>query len=139
MHYATPEWMERQLPDWMFDKYEVIIVPYGTPITDIKSQINPSTTAIIGFSAGGIDVLKNYNKNYAFVGLIDPSTRGSYVNTEYGKNTYMMYNPKNWGGANKSLSPVGKRVAATGGTSVLLNMKHSDIPKYFFETYFKHK
>jgi hypothetical protein len=70
MHYATPKWMNQQIPEWMWGQYEIYIVPYGTPLSQIKKDIDPKTTGLIGFSAGGLDVLKNYSKDYAFIGLI---------------------------------------------------------------------
>jgi hypothetical protein len=137
MHYATPKWMNQQIPDWMWGQYEIYIVPYGTPLSNIKKDIDPKTTGLIGFSAGGLDVLKNYSKDYAFIGLIDPSTKDVYTKTNYGLNTHMVYNDSNWGNINKSLVRVAKQVNETGGESVDVNMEHSKIPKYFFEVHFR--
>ena len=136
MHYATPLWMKQQIPEWMFGEYEIYFVPYGTPLAKVKSDIDPKTSALIGFSAGGLDVLKNYSKDYAFVGLIDPSTRDSYAKKEFGGNTYMLYDSDNWGSINKSLKSVAAQVNNTGGSAIEIVMGHKDIPKYFFETYF---
>ena len=137
MHYATPEWMEKQIPEWMWGRYEIFIAPYGTPLNEIKADINPSTTALIGFSAGGLDVLKNYKKEYAFVGLIDPSTRDKYTKTDYGPNTFMVFDASNWGSINPTLESVARQVIKTGGKAAEINMDHSKIPKYFFETHFR--
>ncbi len=115
-------------------RYEIIIYPYSTPLT---MDYNPKTTGLIGFSAGGLDVLKNYKKDYAFIGLIDPSTREKFVNVEYGPNTYMMYNQKNWGTSNKFMTAVANKIKSWGGTAVSLSMRHEDIPAHFFKTYFK--
>lgn len=134
MHYATPDWMDKQIPEWMWSRYEIIIYPYGTPL---PTYYDPKTTGLIGFSAGGLDVLKNYKKDYAFIGLIDPSTREKFVNLDYGPNTYMMYNQKNWGTSNKFMTSVGNKINLCGGTAVSLPMKHKDIPAHFFNTYFK--
>lgn len=134
MHYANPQWMDKQIPEWMWSRYEIIIYPYSTPLT---MDYNPKTTGLIGFSAGGLDVLKNYKKDYAFIGLIDPSTREKFVNIEYGPNTYMMYNQKNWGTSNKFMTAVANKIKSWGGTAVSLPMKHKDIPAHFFKTYFK--
>jgi hypothetical protein len=137
MHYATPDWMEKQIPDWMWGRYEIFIAAYGTPLSEIKSDIDPKTTALIGFSAGGLDVLQNYKKDYAFVGLIDPSTRDKYSKTEFGSNTFMVYDASNWGNINASLESVARQVIKTGGKAAEINMDHSKIPKYFFETHFR--
>jgi hypothetical protein len=137
MHYATPEWMNKQIPEWMWGQYEIYIVPYGTPFSQIKKDIDPKTTGLIGFSAGGLDVLKNYSKDYAFIGLIDPSTRDVYTKIDYGSNTFMVYNDKNWGNINKTLTKVADQINNTGGKSALVSMEHSSIPKYFFEVHFR--
>lgn len=139
MHYATPEWMEKQIPQWMWGEYEIFIVPYGTPLKDVRQNIDPKTTGLIGFSAGGLDVLKNYSKDYAFIGLIDPSTRTNYAKVEYGPNTFMVYDADNWGSINQSLESVARQVIKTGGKAAEVKMDHSAIPKYFFETHFRCK
>jgi hypothetical protein len=129
--------MNEQIPEWMWGRYEIFIAPYGTPLNKIKTDIDPKTTALIGFSAGGIDVLNNYKKDYAFVGLIDPSTRDRHAFVEYGPNTFMIYDISNWGDINKNLDNVAAQVIKTGGKAVELNMNHRDMPKYFFETHFR--
>jgi hypothetical protein len=139
MYYATPEWMSKQIPKCMWSEYEIYIVPYGTPLSSVKKDIDPKTTGLIGFSAGGLDVLKNYNKNYAFIGLIDPSTKQIHSKIDYGSNTFMVYNNKNWGSINPSLKKVSDQINNTGGKSTLVNLGHSSIPKYFFERHFKTK
>jgi hypothetical protein len=136
MHYATPKWMEKQIPDWMWSEYEILIAPYGTSLSVIDPTIDYETTALIGFSAGGIDVLKNYDSRYAFIGLIDPSTRPSFLNGTY-DNAAIVYNPSVWGTTNKSLRPMADRINATGGDAERVQLKHSDIPKYFFNKHFK--
>lgn len=133
MYYATPDWMDKQIPEWMWSRYEILIYPYSTPL---PTYYDPKTTALIGFSAGGLDVLKNYRKDYAFIGLIDPSTREKFVSVEYGANTHMMYNHRNWGTSNKSLRNVAEQINKTGGDAKYVNLPHADIPKQFFNTYF---
>jgi hypothetical protein len=95
--------------------------------------VNPQTTALIGFSAGGMDVLKNYNQQYALCVLLDSSTRSKYALIEYGPNTLMFYNAANWGSINKNLTAVANRINETGGNAVSLDLQHADIPKYFFD------
>ena len=133
MYYATPDWMDKQIPAWMWSRYEIIIYPYGTPLT---MDYDPKTTGLIGFSAGGIDVLKNYKKDYAFIGLIDPSTRVNFTTTDYSDNVIMIYNVSNWGGSNKSMKPVADQVNKCGGKAISLSMGHKNMPSYFFKTYF---
>ncbi len=132
MYYATPEWISKQIPEWMWSRYEIYIAPYGTKLSTI-ANVNPQTTALIGFSAGGMDVLKNYSHEYALCVLLDPSTRSKYALVEYGPNTLMFYNAANWGSINKNLTAVANRINETGGNAVSLNLQHADIPKYFFD------
>lgn len=132
MYYATPEWISKQIPEWMWSRYEIYIAPYGTKLSSI-ANVNPKTTALIGFSAGGMDVLKNYSHEYALCVLLDPSTRSKYALLEYGPNTLMFYNAANWGSMNKNLTAVANRINETGGNAVSLDLQHADIPKYFFD------
>jgi hypothetical protein len=136
MYYATPQWMDKQLPSHLKSKYEVYMVPYGTPLSSIKQNIDPRTTALIGFSAGGLDVFKNYSPDYAFIGLIDPSTRSSYNQLKYTSNVHMLYDISNWGNINKNLYLAADAVTKGGGEAIHIDMNHKEIPKYFFIKYF---
>jgi hypothetical protein len=49
----------------------------------------------------------------------------------------MVYNDKNWGNINKTLTKVADQINNTGGKSALVGMEHSSIPKYFFEVHFR--
>ena len=134
MHYATPAWMEKQIPAWMWSRYEIYLVDYNTKLSSI-GNFNPKTTALIGFSAGGLDVLRNYSQDYALVVLLDPSTKLHYVKTNYGNNTYMFYNEANWGRTNRSMLEVADRINATGGKAESINLQHNQIPGYFFSIF----
>jgi len=136
MYYATPKWMEQQIPSHFKTQYELYIVPYGTPLNKIKPNIDPKTTALIGFSAGGLDVFKNYNPDYAFIGLIDPSTNPRYNQLKYTNNVHMLYDVSNWGNINKNLPIIANIIKKSGGDIEHINMEHSGIPKYFFIKYF---
>jgi hypothetical protein len=136
MYYATPQWCRQQTPQHIKDTYEIHYLKYGTPLETIQN-INYQKTAILGFSAGGLDVLKNFNHNWAFVGLIDPTTRSKHTNLNFDKRVYMMYNEKNWGNTNKSLIPVALSINKCGGIATKVSLNHPDIYKHFFDTYFK--
>ena len=136
MYYVTPQWMNKQLPSYLKTQYEVYMVPYGTPLHKIKHNIDPRTTALIGFSAGGLDVFKNYSPDYAFIGLIDPSTKPHYNQLKYTNNVHMVYDVSNWGNINKNLPSAAKAVINGGGEAIHIDMGHSEIPKYFFIKYF---
>jgi len=134
MHYATPAWMKKQIPAWMWSRYEIHIVPYGTKLSSI-ADINPKTTALIGFSAGGLDVLRNYSQDYALVVLLDPTTKIHYANTDFSNNTYMFYNEANWGRTNRSMIEVADQINVTGGRAESINLPHNKIPAYFFSIF----
>jgi len=136
MYYATPKWMEQQIPPHFKSHYEVYMVPYGTPLSKIKPNIDPKTTALIGFSAGGLDVFKNYNPDYAFIGLIDPSTNPRYNQLKFSNNVHMLYDVSNWGNINKNLPKAADTINKCGGEAIHIDMEHSGIPKYFFIKYF---
>jgi hypothetical protein len=137
MYYATPQWCEKQLPHHIKEKYTIHYLKYGTSINQVTQPIDYKSTGIIGFSAGGLDVLKYYNQDWAFVGLIDPTCRDKYKTLNFTKNTYMIYNDKNWGGTNKSLKTIANRVNQCGGNVKKIDLDHQSHFKYFFETYFK--
>ena len=136
MYYATPQWMEKQFPPHFKTQYELYIVPYGTPLSNIRSNLDPKTTALVGFSAGGLDVLKNYSPDYAFAGLIDPSTNPQYNQLKFNSNVHMVYDVSNWGNINKNLPTIANIIKKSGGDVEHIDMEHSGIPKYFFVKYF---
>ena len=136
MYYATPQWMEKQFPPHFKTQYELYIVPYGTPLSNIRSNLDPKTTALVGFSAGGLDVLENYSPDYAFAGLIDPSTNLQYNTLKFNSNVHMVYDVSNWGNINKNLPTIANIIKKKGGDVEHINMEHSGIPKYFFVKYF---
>jgi len=137
MYYATPQWCQQQLPSHIKESYTIYYLKWGTTIDQVPKPIDYKSTAIIGFSAGGLDVLKYYNKDWGFVGLIDPTCREKYSTTEFSKNTYMIYYEPNWAGKNKSLKTIANRVNSCGGTARQVKISHENQYKYFFETYFK--
>ncbi len=147
--YATPEWMLKQVPQYILSRNVVVLAPYtiGFDSINIKDFLNQknikvdeNNVSITGFSAGGINVQNKYNKNFKFVGLIDPSTRESFLNLPFGKNTKMVYNDANWTGypSIRALLPkLDKEIIKKGGESEKVNLPHNKIPKYFFEKYKK--
>ena len=149
MHYANPDWIIEQMPKELFYTHIIIVADYKTnwnilkPKYDefieqkhLKNSIN--STSIAGFSAGGYDVYDNYNQNYRFVGLIDPSTKSSYAKLPFSSNTKMVYNDRNWGSyANikKALPLVAKAINDNGGFAEKVSISHKEIPKYFFNKF----
>ena len=148
--YATPSWVYSQIPKEVLYKYVVVIAPYNVGLSQVSAVYKPfleqngisiSNTSIIGFSAGGLQVQSNYSSDYKLVGLIDPSTRANYLQLPFTDNTKMVYNERNWGGSLATirdlLPQLAKAVSKKGGYSERVDLKHADIPKYFFEKFLK--
>jgi len=70
------------------------------PMSRLKNYIPADTEvdALIGFSAGGNRVFPLIEKDYDFIGLIDPSIPKKYENIIFNDNIYMYGNPDNWTG-----------------------------------------
>ena len=150
--YATPNFMYDQLAnstakDLLLTNH-CIFVPYNSTWNNVKDSLQQIQTkystgeiSLVGFSAGGLDVIENYTKDYKVVGLIDNSTNNAALKVNYGKNVIMVYNTKNWGGylKIKALLPkLATKIKQAGGIAEQVNLSHKKIPSYFFETY-KHK
>jgi hypothetical protein len=90
-------------------KVLVVITHWGTTVEEaikhVKDNYNATVTSIAGFSKGGMKMWDYVGprSNMKFVGLIDPSPEGQgqgispYINLDFGANTYMTCNWKNWG------------------------------------------
>lgn len=149
--YATPEWMMKQVPLELYYANIIIFSPYNIDWSKLniiyKSFLQTehlsnsiAKKSLIGFSAGGTDVYENYSKKLKFVGLIDPSTKSSYANLPFSKNTYMVYNDNNWGGyvnTQKALPTIAKSINDKGGFAEKVTLSHKNIPKYFFNKFQK--
>ena len=138
INYATPEWMMKQVPKELLDKKTFAFAPYTSNIQSVEEQLQgKQIKSVVGFSAGGHKVWPLCGK-YEFVGLIDPSTKESYVKNYFinDKRVVMMFNPKNWGG---KLVDIGKmQVKAKqimGGNAIRVDMGHSQIPSAFFKRF----
>ena len=90
-------------------KLIVVITHWGNTVPNaqkyIKETYNAKVTSIAGFSKGGMRMWDYVGpkSSMKFVGLIDPSPEGNgsgenpYINLDFGNNTYMICNWKNWG------------------------------------------
>lgn len=147
INYANPKWMLGETPKALLSKAVFVFVPYTMSYDTVSSKLNDfmsknklliKNTSVIGFSAGGLNVQKAYNKNFKFIGLIDPSTRAENVKKDYGDNVKMVYNDANWGGYPqiKSVLPnLADAINKLGGDAEKVNLQHSKIPSYFFNKY----
>jgi hypothetical protein len=147
INYANPKWMLGETPKALLSKAVFVFVPYTMSYDTVSSKLNDFISknkllikdiSVIGFSAGGLNVQKAYNKKFKFIGLIDPSTRAENVKKDYGDNVKMVYNDANWGGYPqiKSVLPnLADTINKLGGDAEKVNLQHSKIPSYFFNKY----
>lgn len=145
--YATPTWVMNQVPKELLSKALFVFAPYTMTYSTVAQKINDfvaknkilvKNTSLIGFSAGGLNVERAYNKNFKFIGLIDPSTKKENLATSYGDNVKMVYNDANWGGfpqVKAILPTLADLVNKVGGSAEKVNLKHDKIPSYFFDKY----
>jgi hypothetical protein len=138
INYATPQWMMSQVPKNLLDKKTFAFAPYTSNINEVESELNgKQIKSVLGFSAGGHKVWPLCGK-YDFVGLIDPSTKESYVKNYFinDKRVIMMFNNKNWGG---KLEYIGKAQMQAqqimGGNAIKVDLGHSKIPEAFFKRF----
>jgi hypothetical protein len=145
--YATPTWVMNQVPKELLSKALFVFAPYTMTYSTVTQRINDfvaknkilvKNTSLIGFSAGGLNVQRAYNKNFKFIGLIDPSTKKENLATSYGDNVKMVYNDANWGGfpqVKAVLPSLADLVNKVGGSAEKVNLKHDKMPSYFFDKY----
>ena len=145
--YATPSWIMGQVPKELLSKALFVFAPYTMPYSTVSQKINDfvaknkllvKNTSVIGFSAGGLNVQRAYNKNFKFIGLIDPTTKKENLSTVYGNNVRMVYNDSNWGGypqVKAALPTLATIVNNVGGSAEKVNLKHNKMPSYFFDKY----
>ncbi len=144
INYANPKWMLGETPKNLLSKAVFVFVPYTTPYSDAKKQIDSylatkgiktNSVSVLGFSAGGLNVQKAPLNNFKFIGLIDPSTRSEYVTLPFTKVAKMVYNDANWGSLPKikeALPKLAQSVKTAGGDSEKVSLSHAKIPAYFF-------
>jgi len=144
------------LPSGLLDLRTVVISEYNNKFEDVKSQLELLTkdktstlynqkikiTSIIGFSLGGRIPTKYINRGY-FIGLIDPyldkeSLGRSLVNDL--SNVRMIYgNDLFWNSLAQShvYDNIKKLARKMEDKAKFVNKFHTEIPKIFFEKYYK--
>lgn len=151
MHYATPSWMEKQVPEsYKSNKVFLFVDSYRTntklnEVLTYKGKNFPgyNITSVSGFSLGGYEAWNAIANNYNFIGLMDPSTNSNNVNiytTYKGKNqapsnVVMAYNINTWGGIPSIKANLQKVAPLMGPYAKSLRLSHEEIPKWFFENY----
>lgn len=136
--YATPAWMKSQVPKELLNKKTFVFAPYTSSIDEVQKAIgSKNITSVMGFSAGGHKVWPLAG-NYNFVGLIDPSTKSSYVDSYpiNNKSVVMMYNSSNWtSGYPRIASAQNSAAKLMGGNAIKTDLGHKSIPSEFFNKF----
>ena len=146
MYYANPEWMYKQIPSEGLYKNILVIAPYTMNYETAKSIFEPEikdlkidSISVMGFSAGALQVQKNYSPSWKVAGLIDPSTRTEYLNLPFSSNVKMVYNDANWGGKLAGIGTVQTKlepkIKEKNGYAEKVSIAHENIPKYFFDKF----
>jgi hypothetical protein len=147
INYANKEWMIKQIPECVFLNNIIVFSNYNSTFGNAKLKLlsymssnglTIGSESICGFSAGGIDVLKQYNSSYKFVGLIDPSNESGDASLPFGSNTYMIYNDANWKSYTRikaEMVKMANNISSRGGYAEKVNLSHEKIPKYFFNRF----
>ena len=70
INYATPDWMNSQIPTNIKDNKTIIIKSYNTDIEEVIEELNElnyNNLEVVGFSAGGRNVFKLAKKLKIFI------------------------------------------------------------------------
>ena len=141
--YATPKWMEKQIPKKILDQYNVLILSYKKDLKSIKEwyfqkyQIRLKPNILMGFSRGGLQPEKELNGKYEMVCLLDPILNGSLLKIQKHKNTVIIFNTWTWDHRySKKLMSYGKHICRNSGTWKIEEVDHKNFPTYFFKTFF---
>ena len=147
MAYATPKWMFDKTPKSILLNNVVIFAPYTSSFKSTQSKlreiiepkgIDIQQVSMLGFSAGALNILSNFSKKVKFFGLIDPSNKTEYLNLDFGKNTYMVYNNSNWGSyprIKKDMLVMASNIDDKGGFTESVKLSHEKIPSYFLNKF----
>jgi len=147
MAYATPKWMFNKTPKSILLNNVVIFAPYTSTFKStqdkLKEIIEPKgiqveKISMLGFSAGALNILSKFSNNIKFFGLIDPSNKVDYLNLNFGKNTYMVYNDSNWGAyprIKKDMLVMASNINGKGGFTESVKLSHEKIPSYFMNKF----
>tara|TARA_R100000900_G_scaffold61927_1_gene49624 strand:- start:510 stop:2789 length:2280 start_codon:yes stop_codon:yes gene_type:complete len=137
--WATAQYMKKQweLAGLSSDRVEFINYNENQKFQDTIS--NPSVRNIMGFSGGGNLIWPEVDKDFDFIGLIDPSSK-TKINTNPGlpSNVKLVSNSNNWiGQKGGSASYLYDNLLAMerNGVSNKWDTQHKQMPLKFFQTY----
>lgn len=142
INYATPEWMDSQIPTHVIDNRTVIIKSYNTDVEEVIEELNElnyDNLEVVGFSAGGRNVFKLAKKiRIDLLGLVDPTVPRSWSLEGFPSNSILFFNNDNWNYYPdiKERQIELKEVMLDNGMMVVEEeLNHKDFPKVFFEEY----
>ena len=137
--WATAQYMKKQweLAGLSSDRVEFINYNENQKFQDTIS--NPSIRNIMGFSGGGNLIWPEVDKDFDFIGLIDPSSK-TKINTNPGlpSNVKLVSNSNNWigqKGGSKSYLYDNLLAMERNGVSNKWDTPHKQMPLKFFQTY----
>lgn len=137
--YATKSWMESQWVSSGLSTKNVTFLDY-TETTLFNNLISAGDVdKIIGFSAGGVliwdQVEKNENK-YSFIGLIDPTTPDSAPKSFSNTIVNVWANPETWdGGPNLRKTKNNLKNLISLGLATEKSISHDKMPLEFFKNF----
>ena len=149
-HYANRSWMQKQTPAEIMDKVICVFAEYTMPYaTVITQQLGPFLTShklqatgiggasIMGFSAGGYPTLDAYRPTHKFIGLMDPSFRGSHLTRTYSTNVAMLWGSGGQVGlfGEENFKKLEAAIQKGGGFSERLKIDHAEFPRVFMQRF----
>ena len=144
INYATPEWMESQIPLEIIDNNTMLIKAYNTNIEEVIDELNEleyNSLQVVGFSAGGRNVFKIAKiKKPDFIGLIDPTVPKNWSLEGFPTNSTLFFNSNNWDSypeIKERQLELKQEMLNSGMTVVEEELSHKIFPKEFFNIYIK--
>ena len=142
--YATPEWMESQIPTSISDSRTIIIKSYNSNVQEVideLSNLEYNNLDVVGFSAGGRNVFKLVKKiDATLVGLIDPTVPLSWSLEGFPTNSILFFNNDNWvkfPDIKERQRDLENEMKSKGMSVVEEDLIHKDFPNKFFDEYMK--
>ena len=146
---SNPEWFFNHIPlevknsryivigAWDIPLYETI--KYGQNEMDKLGIIDAGVSSVTGFSAGGSNILREYEKNtFGRVMILDPAVSPVQEHKEFGNEVIFLYGSNLHDKYNTyadEYDTIVKNVIKNGGIVEELNFDHYDFPYYGFNKY----
>jgi hypothetical protein len=149
-HYANRSWMQKQTPAEIMDKVICVFAEYTMAYATVITQhLGPflashklqatgiGGASILGFSAGGYPTLGAYRSTHKFIGLMDPSFRGSHLTRTYSTNVAMLWGSSGQVGlfGEENFKKLEAAIQKGGGFSERLKLDHEKFPQVFMQRF----